>query len=72
MMKKIYIRRKEIMSNEEIIILLKKENIYKWQVAKKLGIHETTFIKWFREPLTKEQQLQVLSTIEKIKLERLK
>jgi len=60
------------MSNEEIIILLKKENIYKWQVAKKLGIHETTFIKWFREPLTKEQQLQVLSTIEKIKLERLK
>lgn len=60
------------MGNEEIIILLKQENIYKWQVAKKLKIHETTFIKWFRETLTQNQQMQVLSAVEEIRLDRLK
>lgn len=60
------------MSNNEIKNLLKKENIYMWEVAKMLQIHETTFIKWFREPLTKGQQLQVLSAVECIKLVRIR
>lgn len=60
------------MSNNEIKQLLKKENIYMWQVAKVLNIHETTFGKWFREPLTKERQMQVISAIESIKLSRTK
>ena len=41
------------MSNDEIKQLLKKENIYMWQIAKVLNIHETTFGKWFREPVSK-------------------
>lgn len=60
------------MNNKEITMLLKKEKICKWQVAKKLKIHETTFIKWFREQLTKEKQMQVLSAVEEIKLDRIK
>lgn len=60
------------MSNHEIEHLLKQESIYKWQVAKKIGIHETTFVRWFREELTQEQVQQVLSAIEEIKLDRLK
>lgn len=60
------------MSNKELEYLLKQENIYKWQIARKIGIHETSFIRWFREELTQEQVQQVLSAIEEIKLDRLK
>lgn len=60
------------MSNREIEYLLKQEGIYKWQIAKKIGIHETTFVRWFRKELTQEQIQQVLSAIEEIKLGRLK
>lgn len=60
------------MSNREIIHLLKKEDIYQWQIAKKLGLHETTLCRWFREELTQEQKQQVLSAIEELKLDRLK
>lgn len=60
------------MRNKEIEKLLREQKIYKYQIAKKLGIHETSFIRWFREELTENQIQQVLSAIEEIKLERLK
>lgn len=60
------------MANEQINKLLKIEGIRKWQIAKKLGIHEGTFSKWFREQMTKEQEMQVISAVEDIKLTRLK
>lgn len=60
------------MNNKEIKALLHKENIFMWQVAKKLGVHETTFCKWFREQLSQEQIQKVLSAVEEIKLDRLK
>ncbi len=60
------------MSNKEIKELLHRENIYMWQVAKKLGVHETTFCKWFRDELSQEQVQRVLSAVEEIKLDRLK
>ena len=41
-------------------------------VAKVLNIHETTFGKWFREPVSKERQMQILSAVESIKLSRVK
>lgn len=60
------------MSNRDIECLLKKEKIYKWQIAKTLGIHETSFVRWFREQLSQEQMQRVLSAVEEIKLDRLK
>ena len=60
------------MSNKDIKELLHRENIYMWQVAKKLGVHETTFCKWFRDELSQEQVQRVLSAVEEIKLDRLK
>lgn len=60
------------MSNKEIERLLKQEKIYKWQVAKKIGIHETSFVRWFREQLSQEQERRILSAVEEIKLDRLK
>lgn len=61
-----------MMSNKELECLMKQENIYKWQVAKKIGIHETSFIRWFREELSEERKQQVMLAIEEIKLDRLK
>lgn len=60
------------MSNKEIESLLKQEKIYKWQVAERLGLHETSFCRWWRKPLSEEQARQVLSAVEEIKLDRLK
>lgn len=51
---------------------MKKENIYVWQVAMKLGIHEATLIKRFRIQLSEERKTEVLSAIEEIRLERIK
>lgn len=58
--------------NLEIIRLLKKENIYRWQIAERIGIHETTFCRWFRKELTPEQVQQILTAVEEIKKQRLK
>lgn len=59
------------MSNEEIVNLMKKEGIYKWKVAQRLHLHETTFCRWFRSELTQEQQQRILGAIEEIRLERI-
>lgn len=60
------------MCNKEIETLLKQEGIYKWQIAKRIGIHETSFVRWFREEMSQEQIQQVLSAIKEIKSDRLK
>lgn len=60
------------MSNEQVKVLMRKNNIYMWQVAKKIGIHETSFCKWFREELSQEQIQRILSAVEEIKLGKLK
>ncbi len=60
------------MNNEQIKDLMKDNNIFMWQVAKKLNVYETSFCKWFREELSEERKQQVLSAIEEIKLDRLK
>jgi transcriptional regulator with PAS, ATPase and Fis domain len=64
--------RSRTMSNKDIERLLKQEQIYKWEVAEKLGLHETTFCRWWRKELSQEQVQRVLSAVEEIKLDRLK
>lgn len=71
MLHKIFYGGKE-MSNEQVKVLMRKNNIYMWQVAKKIGIHETSFCKWFREELSQEQIQRILSAVEEIKLGKLK
>lgn len=60
------------MNNAQIRAVMRDNNIYMWQVAKKLNVYETSFCKWFREELSEERKQQVLSAIEEIKLDRLK
>ena len=37
------------MDNKQIRVVMRDNNIYMWQVAKKLNVNETSFCKWFRE-----------------------
>lgn len=60
------------MSSKEIKELLKQEDIYMWMIAKVIGIHESTLIKWLRTDLSTEQEQKVLLAIETIRLDRLK
>ena len=60
------------MNNQQIREVMREDNIYMWQVAKKLNIYETSFCKWFREELSEERKQLVLSAITEIKLDRLK
>lgn len=59
------------MNNKQLREIMRENNIYMWQVAKKLNVYETSFCKWFREELSEERKHQVLSTIEEIKLDRM-
>ncbi len=58
------------MANEMLRAMMKKDRIFMWQVADKLGLNETTVIKRFRHELQPEQRNEVLSAIEEIKKER--
>ena len=60
------------MNNADIAVLLRKEGIYRWEIARKLGIHEGTFSRWFRNELSREQVRQIIGAIEEIKLDRVK
>lgn len=54
------------MSNQKIKEMMKQNNIYMWQVAKKLNVNETSFCKWFREPLSEQRKQQILSAVNEI------
>ncbi|MFT4106873.1 MAG: hypothetical protein QM657_14035 [Lacrimispora sp.] len=60
------------MNNDEIRREMRKSNVYLWQVADKLNMHESVLSKWFRYPLTEYQKNQVLSAMQDIKLSRIK
>ena len=59
------------MNNERLKEVMRENKIYMWQVAKKLKVYETSFSKWFRDELSEDRKLLVLSAIEEIKLDRL-
>lgn len=59
------------MANEILRAKMKKDKIFFWEIADKLGLNETTVIKRFRHELKPEQRNEVLSAIEEIKLDRL-
>lgn len=60
------------MNNQKIEQLLKREKIYKWEIAERLGLHETSFCRWWRRELSEEQVRSILLAVEDIKLDRLK
>ena len=56
--------------NYEIRKMLKDNNIYLWQVARKLNIHEQTLYSWLRyEPLPEEHRELIVNAVSEINSE---
>ena len=54
------------MDNKQIRVVMRDNNIYMWQVAKKLNVNETSFCKWFREELSEERKQQSCQRLKKL------
>lgn len=59
-------------ANKDIRRTLKRENIYQWQVAEKLGMQDSNFSKLLRTEMTENKKRDVLLAIKQIIKERLK
>lgn len=55
---------KQLLPNNDIRAALKNQNVFTWELAKKLGIHETTLYRYLRSdlPIRQKQQYQQLIT----------
>ena len=53
-------------NNADIRNEMKAAGIYFWQVAAKLGVAESTFIRWMRFELSDEQKAQVRTAIKEL------
>lgn len=60
-------RRKNMKANNEIRTLAAENNIYIWQIADKLGVHENTLLRWMRKELPKETKDKILNAINEIR-----
>ena len=59
------------MTKYQIERLIRAEDIHRWQIAKAIGIHESSLSRWFRsDELTEEQTHQILLAVEQIKQTR--
>ena len=60
------------MTNIEIKETLRRNRIYLWEVAMKLGVSEITLCRWLRQDLPKDKQQQIVNAITEIVVERTK
>ena len=51
-------------ANMKLRLALKGNDIPYWQMAKKLGVSEQTFVRWMREPLPVEMEQTITRLIE--------
>ncbi|WP_088185865.1 hypothetical protein [Desulfosporosinus sp. FKA] len=51
-------------ANMKLRLALKGKNIPYWQMAKKLGVSEQTFVRWMREPLPAKTEQKIACLIE--------
>lgn len=55
-----------IKANQDIRQLSESKGVKMWQIAKRYGVHEVTFIKKMREPLSNADREKVISIINDI------
>lgn len=56
-------------ANSHIRDMIKKADVYQWQVADVLGISEVTLIRWLRTDLKEEKEERIVQAIEQLKTE---
>lgn len=53
-------------ANQDIRQVIRESELYHWQVAEQLGIHETTFSRWLRVELDESTKQDILQAIDKL------
>ncbi len=53
--------------NEEIIALIKKQRLFRYEIADAMGVSESYLSTLLRKPLTERHKNQILQAINKIK-----
>ena len=54
------------MTNSDIRVMAKKQNVWLWQIAEELGITEFTFSRKLRKELAADEKNRILQIIEKL------
>ena len=52
--------------NNDIKQLMKKKNVYQYQVAEQLGITEWTLLRWLRTKLDKDKKERIIKAINEL------
>lgn len=55
------------MNNNQIRNAIKQSRFFNYEISAAIGISECALSKWFRKPLTAEQQQAILQAIDKLK-----
>ena len=53
--------------NEQIREKIRETGVKQWQVAKRLGVSESTLIRWLRDDLSQERKTAILNAIEEVR-----
>ena len=56
-------------ANSAIKQMAKAANVYWWQIAAKIGVAESTIIRWLRMPLSAEREGIILAAIKELEKE---
>lgn len=54
------------MKNLDVRRMLKDRRVYMWEVAERLGIHEITLYRWFRQELPEDKKARIRSAVDEI------
>lgn len=58
------------MANDTIKREAKRKGVYMWQIADRMGMHETTLLRHLRHELPESKQRSILEAIEEIAKEK--
>lgn len=53
--------------NQDIKSQIKEAGLKQWQVAKKCGVNESTFVRWLRDDLSAERRAAILKAIDDLR-----
>lgn len=56
--------------NAKILEKAKKAGIYYWQIADRIGVAESTFVRWIRKELPEDKKAEILKVIEELAKEK--
>lgn len=56
--------------NRDVRSVLKQKHVFQWEVAERLGVHETTVIRWMRTEMPEDKKQAIIAAAVAIAAER--